>query len=103
MRRRYCRLFVVMLGARLLLGVGEAMHWPMQSKFVKNWFPPGERGKANSLWLFWPFSGAGACNAFFYLGHQKPWMAAELFYIGINRTCTLAINLEILRVIFPRK
>jgi len=54
-----------MLGARLLLGVGEAMHWPMQSKFVKNWFPPGERGKANSLWLFGLFIGPALAMPFF--------------------------------------
>jgi len=57
--------FVIMLGARLLLGVGEAMHWPMQSKFVKNWFPPGERGKANSLWLFGLFIGPALAMPFF--------------------------------------
>jgi len=41
----------IMLLARVVLGVGEGMHWPMQMKFVKNWFPPQERGKANSAWL----------------------------------------------------
>lgn len=43
--------FAVMLAARVVLGIGEGMHWPMQSSFVKNWFPPAERGKANSVWL----------------------------------------------------
>jgi sugar phosphate permease len=43
--------FMMMLAARILLGVGEGLHWPMQSSFVKNWFPPAERGKANSAWL----------------------------------------------------
>jgi sugar phosphate permease len=41
----------IMLLSRVVLGVGEGMHWPMQAKFVKNWFPPRERGKANSAWL----------------------------------------------------
>ncbi|MBP1764867.1 MAG: sauU 6 [Firmicutes bacterium] len=57
--------FIIMLCARLLLGIGEAMHWPMQSKFVKNWFPPGERGKANSLWLFGLFIGPALAMPFF--------------------------------------
>jgi sugar phosphate permease len=35
----------------VVLGIGEGLHWPMQMKFVKNWFPPTERGKANSVWL----------------------------------------------------
>jgi sugar phosphate permease len=41
----------ILLVARVVLGAGEGMHWPMQAKFVKNWFPPKERGKANSAWL----------------------------------------------------
>ena len=28
--------FTSMLVARFILGIGEGMHWPMQSKFVKN-------------------------------------------------------------------
>ena len=37
--------------SRVVLGLGEAMHWPMQSTFVKYWFPVKERGKANSAWV----------------------------------------------------
>ncbi|MGA3116942.1 MAG: MFS transporter [Syntrophobacteraceae bacterium] len=43
--------FLVMISSRALLGFGESLHWPMQSKFVKNWFPANERGKANATWL----------------------------------------------------
>jgi sugar phosphate permease len=43
--------FMVMIMSRALLGFGESMHYPMQSKFVKNWFPTNERGKANATWL----------------------------------------------------
>lgn len=43
--------FSIMILSRVILGIGEGMHWPMQSTFVKNWFPPQERGKANSVWL----------------------------------------------------
>ncbi len=43
--------FMVMIMSRALLGFGESLHWPMQSKFVKNWFPVNERGKANATWL----------------------------------------------------
>lgn len=42
--------FTTMLVARFVLGLGEGIHWPMQSKYVKNWFPPSERGKANAWW-----------------------------------------------------
>lgn len=44
-------LFMVMLVARFLLGIGEGLHFPMQSTFVKNWFPPHERGRANACWF----------------------------------------------------
>lgn len=41
---------LIMFASRLLLGLGEGMHFPLQSKYIKNWFPPQERGKANSIW-----------------------------------------------------
>ncbi|HWR07660.1 MFS transporter [Sporomusa sp.] len=43
--------FTGMVVARCILGLGEGMHWPMQMKYVKNWFPPQERARANSTWL----------------------------------------------------
>ncbi|MFL9926218.1 MFS transporter [Herbaspirillum lusitanum] len=42
--------FMLMLFSRILLGLGEGMHFPMQSKFIKCWFPVSERGKANAAW-----------------------------------------------------
>jgi sugar phosphate permease len=42
--------FMLMLFSRVLLGIGEGMHFPMQSKYIKHWFPPQERGKANAVW-----------------------------------------------------
>ncbi|SFU60089.1 MFS transporter [Alicyclobacillus macrosporangiidus] len=38
--------------SRVLLGLGEGMHWPMNSKWVKVWFPPKERARANMFWEF---------------------------------------------------
>lgn len=43
--------FTMLLISRAVLGLGEALHYPMQSSFVKNWFPVHERGKANATWL----------------------------------------------------
>lgn len=43
--------FGVLLGTRILLGVGEGLYYPMQNTFIKNWFPPGERGRANTAWI----------------------------------------------------
>jgi len=42
--------FTLMLAARVILGLGEGLHYPNQGIFVKNWFPPTERGKANAAW-----------------------------------------------------
>lgn len=44
-------IFGVLLGTRILLGVGEGLYYPMQNTFIKNWFPPGERGRANTAWI----------------------------------------------------
>jgi sugar phosphate permease len=41
------------------------MHWPMQSTFVKNWFPPNERGKANAAWLIGLMAGPALAMPFF--------------------------------------
>jgi sugar phosphate permease len=57
--------FTVMLVARAILGIGEGMHWPMQSTFVKNWFPPNERGKANGAWLLGLMAGPALAMPFF--------------------------------------
>ena len=57
--------FAIMLAARIMLGIGEGMHWPMQSKFVKNWFPPEERGKANAIYLIGLKIGPALAMPFF--------------------------------------
>lgn len=54
-----------MLAARVALGLGEGLQWPMQSKYVKNWFPPAERGKANSVWLVGLMIGPALAMPFF--------------------------------------
>jgi sugar phosphate permease len=43
---------VALVLSRVLLGLGEGMHWPMNSKWVKEWFPPRERARANMFWEF---------------------------------------------------
>jgi len=44
------RNLVALIGARIFMGFGEGFHWPMQSTYVKNWFPVHERARANSAW-----------------------------------------------------
>jgi len=43
-------IFMALVASRVLLGIGEAMLVPQEAAFVKNWFPPSERGKANAVW-----------------------------------------------------
>lgn len=44
-------LFTIMLISRFLLGLGEGLHFPMQSTYVKKWFPRQERARANAIWF----------------------------------------------------
>lgn len=44
-------IFGFLLGTRILLGIGEGLYYPMQNTFIKNWFPPKERGRANTAWI----------------------------------------------------
>lgn len=57
--------FTIMLASRLLLGLGEGLHFPMQGKFIKNWFPPHERGRANATWVIGIMAGPAMAMPFF--------------------------------------
>ncbi|MBU9172883.1 MFS transporter [Burkholderia gladioli] len=39
----------VLLICRVLLGIGEGIYWPQQSRFATAWFAPNERTKANAV------------------------------------------------------
>ena len=40
-----------MIVARIILGVSEAVLYPMATAFVANWFPVKERGRATAIWM----------------------------------------------------
>lgn len=40
-----------LIALRLLLGAVESVHMPMNSALVSRWFPPHERGRANSIYV----------------------------------------------------
>ncbi|MDW8051985.1 MAG: MFS transporter [Armatimonadota bacterium] len=40
-----------LIGLRLVLGLAESVHMPMNSALVSRWFPPHERGRANSIYV----------------------------------------------------
>lgn len=77
--------FGMMLAARIVLGIGEGMHWPMQSSFVKNWFPPGERVRANSAWLAGIMVGPALSMPLISMFvSNSGWRASFLFLIVIS-------------------
>jgi len=45
------RFFIAFAITRFLLGLGEGIHFPMNSKLTKNWFPVNERSRANGTWV----------------------------------------------------
>jgi sugar phosphate permease len=72
--------FTLVLSARLVLGLGEGLHYPNQGIFVKNWFPPNERGKANAAWQSGVLIGPiFAMPAFAWIVTNWGWRAT--FYI----------------------
>ncbi len=57
--------FTMMIAARIMLGIGEGSQYPCQGRFVKNWFPPMERGRTNACWLIGVSLGQAAAMPFF--------------------------------------
>lgn len=77
--------FTGMIVARLILGLGEGMHWPMQMKFVKNWFPPKERARANSTWLIGLSMGTAIAMPFFvWIVANWGWRMTFFALVGIG-------------------
>ena len=55
----FARPFLMLIGIRFLLGVGEAIMYPASNQFVARWIPTQERGMANGL----IFAGVGVGSA----------------------------------------
>jgi sugar phosphate permease len=83
------RTVTLLYAAMFVLGVGEALHYPMLIAFVKNWFPREERGKANSSWLMGQMVGPAVGMAFFaaiiaaYGWRAIYWLCAILSLVSI--------------------
>jgi sugar phosphate permease len=77
--------FSFMLCSRVVLGIGEGLHWPMQSLFVKNWFSPSERGKANGAWLTGIMVGPAVAMPFFaWVVRAFGWRASFFVLVGLG-------------------
>ncbi len=72
--------FAIILVSRVLVGIGQGIHYPTQSIIVKNWFPPEERGKANAVYGVGCIGPLLAVPLFAYLiGH---WGWEYILYLG---------------------
>ena len=45
---QYLMLF---MASRVLLGLSEGIHFPMMNQLTRAWFAPGERSRANGIWI----------------------------------------------------
>lgn len=73
-------IFGILILSRVLLGIGEGIHFPLQSTYVKKWFPPQERGKANACWSIGStFAPAVAMPIFAWIVASFSWHASFFF------------------------
>lgn len=84
--------FMAMILARILLGLGEGTQYPAQSMFVKNWFPPQERGRANAFWLVGQSIGLAAAMPVF------AWIIGSMGWRPSFFVCAVAGVLPILLI-----
>jgi MFS family permease len=49
-------LFVPFIITRILLGLGEGIHWPMMNMLTKVWFPMNERSRGNGIYAIGMFA-----------------------------------------------
>jgi ACS family glucarate transporter-like MFS transporter len=78
--------FVLLLGVRFLLGIGEAIIFPASNRLVASWIPSRERGLANGL----IFAGVGVGGGlapplitFMMLNHSWRWAFWLCAFIGV--------------------
>ncbi|MGL5512851.1 MAG: MFS transporter, partial [Sporomusa sp.] len=77
--------FTTFIVARIILGIGEGFYYPMQSIYIKNWFPPQERGRANAMWIIGQsVAPALAMPLFSYLIGKYGWRESYFFCIVLS-------------------
>ena len=45
------QVLTIFMASRVLLGISEGIHPPMMNQLTNTWFAPGERSRANSVWV----------------------------------------------------
>lgn len=77
--------YTIIIISRVLLGLGEALHFPMQSKYVKQWFPTQERGKANAVWQTGMAVAPAIAMPFFtWIVHLSGWRMSFFVLAGLS-------------------
>jgi sugar phosphate permease len=77
--------FAAMIATRVVLGLGEGMHYPMQSTFIKKWFPPAERGRANSVYIVGQSLAPAAAMPFFtWVVYAMGWRSSFFVCVAIS-------------------
>lgn len=77
--------FTIIIASRIILGVGEGMYYPLQSVFVKNWFPRQERGRANAAWVVGQSVAPAIAMPFFaYLIGHFGWRSNFHFCLAVG-------------------
>ncbi|WP_213767466.1 MFS transporter [Caballeronia sp. dw_19] len=72
--------YAAMMFLRIALGITEGPQFSLISKVVHRWFPEGERGRANSVWMVGsPIGSAIGFPLSLWLVHSYGWRA--LFFV----------------------
>ncbi|NPV91143.1 MAG: MFS transporter [Firmicutes bacterium] len=83
---------VMLLGARILMGIGHGIHFPSNSCIIKNWFPPVERGRANSIYSLGGSLGPlVAMPLFSFVIWASGWEATFFFVAGMALLMSLPL------------
>ena len=82
--------FATMILGRILRGAAEGPLFPVANRYVKYWFPPNERGRANGIWLTGqPLGLAGAVPLLTLIIFAWGWRAA--FFLQVALLLALAL------------
>ena len=84
-------MFTALITVRILLGLGEGIHFPMLNMVTKRWFPMNERSRANGIWI---------CGIFISM-ILAPWIVVPLAESWGWRAMFVAVGLAGLFISVP--
>ncbi|WP_164715790.1 MFS transporter, partial [Klebsiella pneumoniae] len=94
--------FAILLGTRILLGIGEGLYYPIQNTIIKNWFPAGERGRANTAWILGQsLAPALAMPLYTWIIAEHSWR--HTFYFSFSLTLLPIVLIYLFTSNFPQE